>query len=250
MHPLAPSYLGRAWVSPTLMGCLVLGTMVYRTTDRMLVSHQFRHPGCRDQIYLQLSTLRAWCGLGRKWLLLADISNFPCGAIQVIVILTEMTVAIQSCPPSMIYTLKLGIWATTTVVRFMHYSFRTHFKEAGWSTAIRCKILSHADIVGNHAPNILVNTTHPAGVPNYVCAKPCYNIFHTPSHAPGMWLHGAESNQCLHSGHWCLQFIGQYVHLKPPQRALHPVYHNTPAPCSRRLATILWKPQNDAVDVG
>ena len=61
-------------------------------------------PGCRDQIYLQLSTLRAWCGLGRKWLLLADISNFSCGAIQVIIILTEMTVVVQSCPPSMIYT--------------------------------------------------------------------------------------------------------------------------------------------------
>ena len=56
--------------------------------------------------------------------------------------------AVQSCPPSMMYAVQSGIRATTTVVWFMHYSFRTHFKGAGWSMAIGCKLPLRAGIAG------------------------------------------------------------------------------------------------------
>ena len=65
-----------------------------------------------------------------------------------ITILNEATVAVQPCLPSMIHAAKLGIRATTTVVQFMRCSFRTHFKGAGYSTAIGCKLHLHTCIAG------------------------------------------------------------------------------------------------------
>ena len=106
---------------------------------------QFWPSEFRDQIYLHLSTL---CGSGSKWVPLASVLNFPFGAHKIIIIWNEMTVAVQPCLPSKIHAAKSGIRATTTFVRFIRWSFRTHFKGDSWTSAIGCELLLRAGIAG------------------------------------------------------------------------------------------------------
>ena len=133
--------LGWAWVSPTLtvVWCWVLWCIMH-----MLV-RQFWPPGCGGpHLFAPIHITRTVCS-GRKWLPLANVLNFPCGALQMIII-SHTTAAVQPSPPSIIYAAKSGIRATTTVVRFMCCNFRTHIKGADWSTAIWCKLLLCAGI--------------------------------------------------------------------------------------------------------
>lgn len=82
-------------------------------------------------------------------------------------------------------------------------------------------------------------------VTNYICARPCYNTSPT---FPCSWNVAAWRGVQPVPSFWALMSVDhRTVHLKRSQTALHPVIHNTPAPCSKRLFTILWKPQNDAV---
>ena len=107
--------------------------------------------GSSDQIYASHDVTDAW-PWPWPWCMihdhvagampLANISNFPWGVLQkMFIISNETTVVVQSCLPSMIYAAKWGIWATTTVARFIRFSFRTHFKGASWSTATGCTLL-------------------------------------------------------------------------------------------------------------
>ena len=55
---------------------------------------------------------------------------------------SEMTAAVQPCPPSIIYTAKLGIRVTTVVRFIMCCSFRTHFKGADGSNRVQIALAS------------------------------------------------------------------------------------------------------------
>ena len=70
--------------------------------------------GCPLQFCIQWYAYRY---MGQKWLPLANVQHFPCGALQMITLPNETKAAVQLCPPSMIYTEQLRIRATTAVVR-------------------------------------------------------------------------------------------------------------------------------------
>ena len=55
-------------------------------------------------------------GLGQKWLPFTNVSNFPYGSLQMIIISNETIVAVQPCPPSMIFP-AIGKMRNSTVVQ-------------------------------------------------------------------------------------------------------------------------------------
>ena len=116
------------------MGCLVLGAMVHRT----YVNFGLR--GAGNQIYLQLSISGTLCGSVQKWLLLVNMSNFPCGVLQMIIILNEMTAAVQPCPLAMTYAAKSGIRATATVVLLWAALQRGWLKHSNWCYLCSCTL--------------------------------------------------------------------------------------------------------------
>ena len=65
----------------------------------------------------------------RKWLSLANRSNFPFGALPVSIVSSETKAAVPPCPSSFIYAAKSGRQATTVVARYIRCSVRQVSKE-------------------------------------------------------------------------------------------------------------------------
>ena len=99
----------------------------------MPVVHQFWPPGLWGPNLCTPVTSHTPCGSGENGCWLQTFRIFPVERFKRSLYWTIWrTVAVHSCPLSMINAAKLGIRATW----FMCCSFRTHFKGAGWSTAI------------------------------------------------------------------------------------------------------------------
>ena len=162
--------------------------------------------------------LHAWTiWLGTKWLLFANVSNFPCGSLQMIILANETIVAVQPCPPSMIFLAKSGRRATLQL-----YSYALQFQDT-----LQRDWLKHS----NRVQIALARRHSGHRVPCIYCARVAAK--HCVCCCP--WLQSLAA-YCCHSFCTCNAQLGS------PHNAVHCLVINAHNACSYTLSLGAVKP--------